>query len=91
MVDAIQNAITKHHGIQAHSVALVEKMRIPTTSSGKIQRGQCRQQFLDRELETVAEWHAPLPASKARTPEEARLAEIIEDAAARRQRASRPV
>lgn len=61
MVTAIQTAITEHHGIQADSVILVEPMRIPTTSSGKIQRGQCRQQFLDRHLETVAEWHEPAP------------------------------
>jgi acyl-CoA synthetase (AMP-forming)/AMP-acid ligase II len=89
IVDAIQAAITKHHRIQANSVVLVEPMRIPTTSSGKIQRGQCRQQFLDRDLETVAEWHAPSPPAKAGDPKEARLAEIIEDAAARRQRAAR--
>ena len=61
MVTAIQTAITEHHGIRADSVILVEPMRIPTTSSGKIQRGQCRQQFLDRDLETVAEWHEPAP------------------------------
>jgi acyl-CoA synthetase (AMP-forming)/AMP-acid ligase II len=91
IVDAIQAAITKHHGVQADSVVLVEPMRIPTTSSGKIQRGQCRQQFLDRDLETVAEWHAPSPPAKAQDPKAARLAEIIEDAAARRQRAARQV
>lgn len=60
-VAAIQLAITNHHGIQADSVVLVEPMQIPTTSSGKIQRGQCRQRFLDRHLETLAEWHAPSP------------------------------
>ncbi len=61
MVNAIQTAITQHHGTQADSVILVEPMRIPTTSSGKIQRGQCRQQFLDRDLETLAEWHEAAP------------------------------
>jgi acyl-CoA synthetase (AMP-forming)/AMP-acid ligase II len=91
IVAAIQATITEHHGIQADSVLLVSAMRIPTTSSGKIQRGQCRQQFLDHTLETVAEWHAPTPAATAGSPEEARLAEIIKLAAARRQRAPRPV
>lgn len=49
-----------HHGIQADSIALVEPRGIPVTSSGKVQRGACRQQFLDRGLQTVAEYHAPL-------------------------------
>jgi acyl transferase domain-containing protein/acyl-CoA synthetase (AMP-forming)/AMP-acid ligase II/acyl carrier protein len=63
IVDAIRTAITEHHEIQAHTVVLVEPMRIPTTSSGKIQRSACRQQFLDGELEAVVEWHTPLPGS----------------------------
>jgi acyl-CoA synthetase (AMP-forming)/AMP-acid ligase II len=59
IVDAAQTAIIGVHGIAAQSVVLVEPRRIPTTSSGKIQRGQTRQQFLDGGLETRAEWHAP--------------------------------
>jgi len=59
MVDVIQAALTEHHGITAQSVILVAPMQIPTTSSGKIQRGLCKQQFLDRTLDTLAEWHAP--------------------------------
>jgi acyl-CoA synthetase (AMP-forming)/AMP-acid ligase II len=61
VVDAIRAAIVEHHGIEAHDVLLVKPMKIPTTSSGKIQRGECRQQFLDGDLEVVAEWHAPPP------------------------------
>jgi acyl transferase domain-containing protein/acyl-CoA synthetase (AMP-forming)/AMP-acid ligase II/acyl carrier protein len=63
IVDAIRTAITEHHEIQAHAVVLVEPLRIPTTSSGKIQRSRCRQQFLDGEFEAVVEWHTPLPGS----------------------------
>jgi acyl-CoA synthetase (AMP-forming)/AMP-acid ligase II len=62
IVDAIQTALAEHHLIQVHTVVLVEPMRIPTTSSGKIQRGQCRQQFLDGDLEAVAEWYASSPS-----------------------------
>ncbi len=60
-IDEIRAAITRRHGISAHDVLLVEQMLLPTTSSGKIQRGHCRQQFLDGELPAVAEWHAPPP------------------------------
>ncbi len=61
IVDAIRTAITEHHEIQVYAVVLVEPLRIPTTSSGKIQRCSCRQQFLDGELEAVAQWRTPLP------------------------------
>ncbi|HTY32522.1 SDR family NAD(P)-dependent oxidoreductase [Mycobacterium sp.] len=62
IVDAIRTAVTEHHEIQADAVVLVEPLRIPTTSSGKIQRSACRQQFIDSRLEAVAEWHVPRPA-----------------------------
>jgi acyl-CoA synthetase (AMP-forming)/AMP-acid ligase II len=91
MVDAIQAAITEHHGIQADSVILVDPMRIPTTSSGKIQRSACRQQFLDHDLETLAEWYAPLPPTRAGSPEEAALTELVQAALVRRQHTSRQV
>ena len=61
IVDAIRTAITEHHEIQVDAVVLVEPLRIPTTSSGKIQRSTCRQQFLDGQLEAVVEWRAPRP------------------------------
>lgn len=61
IVDTIRAAITEHHEIRADAVVLVKPMRIPTTSSGKIQRSACREQFLDGRLDAVAEWRAPLP------------------------------
>ncbi len=64
ILDAIRTAVTENHEIQAHAVVLLEPLRIPTTSSGKIQRSACREQFLDGQLEPVAEWvewHAPPP------------------------------
>ncbi len=61
IVDAIRTAVTERHEIQADAVVLAEPLKIPTTSSGKIQRSACRQQFLDGELQTVVEWRAPRP------------------------------
>jgi phthiocerol/phenolphthiocerol synthesis type-I polyketide synthase C len=60
VVESIRAGVSTEHDIQAHAVVLVQPFRIPTTSSGKIQRGTCRQRFLDSELEVVAEWHAPV-------------------------------
>ncbi|WP_162877672.1 AMP-binding protein [Mycobacterium persicum] len=61
VIAAIRAAVTEDHEIQAHAVLLVEPLRIPTTSSGKIRRNACRQRFLDGGLEVFAQWHAPAP------------------------------
>jgi acyl transferase domain-containing protein/acyl-CoA synthetase (AMP-forming)/AMP-acid ligase II/acyl carrier protein len=61
IVSAIRAAITERHAIRTHAVVLVEPLRIPTTSSGKIQRSRCRQLFLDGDLDVVAQWPTPPP------------------------------
>lgn len=92
VIDTIRAAITERHGLEVDAVLLVEPLRLPTTTSGKIQRGLCRQQFVDRSLEAVVEWYAPLPPAddgvdilaKARTDPEvaARLAALAKLASA---------
>jgi phthiocerol/phenolphthiocerol synthesis type-I polyketide synthase C len=59
VIDAIRTAITEHHEIQPYAIVLVEPLRIPTTSSGKIRRSRCQQRFLDGDLDVFADWHAP--------------------------------
>ncbi|MGH3969963.1 MAG: fatty acyl-AMP ligase [Mycobacterium sp.] len=71
----IQAAITEHHGVQADSIILVQSMRIPTASSGEIQRGACRSQYLDGDLDPLAEWHTPGPAGE---PREATVVELTQ-------------
>jgi phthiocerol/phenolphthiocerol synthesis type-I polyketide synthase C len=69
VIDAIRTAITENHEIQPYAVHLLEPLRIPTTSSGKIRRSRCRQRFLDGDLEVFAEWHAPsLPDPRPAAP-----------------------
>lgn len=58
VLDAINAAIARHHGIGPHAVVLVEPGSIPTTSSGKIQRQAARQKFLDGEFTALAQWRA---------------------------------
>ncbi|NDZ96043.1 fatty acyl-AMP ligase [Streptomyces sp. SID6673] len=62
VIDEVRATVTERYGIDTHSVVLVERVSIPTTSSGKIQRGTCRQQFLDGELSPVAQWQTPSAA-----------------------------
>jgi hypothetical protein len=68
-------------------------LSIPTTSSGKIQRGQCRQQFLNGDITAVAQWQAPSAPddlTNARTLEVAvTAAGILKIASARQQQFSR--
>lgn len=59
IVAAIQTAVVEHQRLPVYAVLLAAPMTIPTTSSGKVQRSKCRQQFFDDELQTLAEWHAP--------------------------------
>ncbi|MGV0624899.1 fatty acyl-AMP ligase [Mycolicibacter minnesotensis] len=62
IIESIRAAVNEQHGLEAHDVLLVPAMRVPTTSSGKIQRGECRRQYLAGELQALAQWHAPTPA-----------------------------
>ncbi|MGV0838479.1 beta-ketoacyl synthase N-terminal-like domain-containing protein [Mycolicibacterium thermoresistibile] len=69
LIVGIRTAITAGHDIQAHTVALVDPLRIPTTSSGKIRRNACRQRFLDGELEPLAQWQLPTPRDTESEPQ----------------------
>jgi acyl-CoA synthetase (AMP-forming)/AMP-acid ligase II len=45
------------HIAEVYAIVLLRTGTIPKTSSGKIQRSQCRQKFLDRSLDAIAQWH----------------------------------
>ncbi|MGV0779724.1 fatty acyl-AMP ligase [Mycolicibacterium sp. XJ775] len=91
VADAIRTAVTTRYGVEPNSVLLVEHLSIPTTSSGKIQRGRCRQQLLDDGIAPVAHWRRPSALddlAKARELEAAiQIAELIKAEAARQQAA----
>ena len=55
LIEAIRAAIRTHHGIEAQAVVLLKPMRIPTTTSGKIQRAKMRQLYLASELDLFDE------------------------------------
>src|SRR5689334_6813669 len=52
----IKQAVTLQHEVQPYAVLLLRAGTIPKTSSGKIQRHECRARFLSGELDIVAEW-----------------------------------
>jgi acyl-CoA synthetase (AMP-forming)/AMP-acid ligase II len=46
IVEAVRQSIAAEHGLHVHDVRLVHRFAIPLTSSGKIQRVACREQYL---------------------------------------------
>lgn len=50
---AIRGAVAQHHDLSTHSICLIKQSTIPRTSSAKIQRHVCRQQYLAGELNLV--------------------------------------
>nr|WP_230987369.1 type I polyketide synthase [Mycolicibacter heraklionensis] len=78
----IRTAVTENHSVRTHAVVLVQPLQLPTTSSGKIQRSACKQQYLDGELPVVAQWPSATAAAQPQAPAEpARAAEQTEPGA----------
>ncbi len=54
ILDTIFQTILKHNEIAPHAVVLIKQGTIPKTSSGKVQRSQCRKNYLNGTLDTIA-------------------------------------
>lgn len=50
VIAAVTAAVTTDHGIAPHEVVLVRPGRVPTTTSGKVRRGRCRELWLEGHL-----------------------------------------
>ncbi|MCA9263682.1 MAG: aminotransferase class I/II-fold pyridoxal phosphate-dependent enzyme [Planctomycetales bacterium] len=70
VISSIREAVLAEHDIAPAAVVLVRAGSIPKTSSGKIQRHQCRQRVLARDLLLVAEWYewSVVPRTEAAQP-----------------------
>jgi acyl-CoA synthetase (AMP-forming)/AMP-acid ligase II/acyl carrier protein len=53
-VSAIRAAVAAHSGVQCHEVLLLRPGRLPKTTSGKLQRGECKRQWADGSLRSSA-------------------------------------
>ncbi len=76
IIQQIRSDITAEHDLPPDEVVLVRANSVPKTSSGKVQRHACRQQYLDKKLLVVAKWSAdscpePAIAQSAETPQAA--------------------
>ena len=55
-IEAIRREVSQQHELQVYAVSLIKTASIPKTSSGKIQRSACKKQFLNANLNTIADW-----------------------------------
>jgi acyl-CoA synthetase (AMP-forming)/AMP-acid ligase II len=69
---AIRDAIVERHDIQPFAIALIHTGTIPKTTSGKLSRRPCREDFLAQRLALIAQWTNPLFA-ESRGPQPARV------------------
>jgi acyl-CoA synthetase (AMP-forming)/AMP-acid ligase II/alkylation response protein AidB-like acyl-CoA dehydrogenase/acyl carrier protein len=53
---AMRRAVSQHHGLQVYAIQLLKPGRIPKTSSGKIQRYRCKEQFQANTLDSLSQW-----------------------------------
>jgi non-ribosomal peptide synthase protein (TIGR01720 family) len=72
IISAIRQTVSRRHGVQAHTVALVRPGSIPRIGQGKIGRAECRNRLLAGALSIlihdVLDPSSPLPTTTARAP-----------------------
>lgn len=68
IVAAASAALYEAFELQLYGIVLLRPGRVPKTSSGKIQRGVARQQYLADELQALASWTLPVHDFEAAGP-----------------------
>ncbi|MEO1018293.1 MAG: diguanylate cyclase, partial [Pseudomonadota bacterium] len=82
VTEAIRRAVLAEHELDPWAIVLIRQTSLPITSSGKVQRRQCREQFLAGELRSLHEWRRKPPRSGDDLPPVPELAGLsAEDAA----------
>ena len=56
VINAIRAAVTSEHDLPPDAIVLVRAHSVPKTSSGKVQRHACKNNFNDSELLVLSEW-----------------------------------
>jgi acyl transferase domain-containing protein/acyl-CoA synthetase (AMP-forming)/AMP-acid ligase II/acyl carrier protein len=80
VVAAIRQSVIEQHELPVAAIVLLRTGSIAKTSSGKIMRRACRQQYLQGELEVVAEWKLPAGTAGTAPAETAEPAPAVERA-----------
>lgn len=59
IIQAIRRAIVEQHELDPYAIVLIRQTSLPITSSGKVQRTLCREQYVAGELKVVHAWTNP--------------------------------
>jgi len=62
---AIREQLTSVHGVSPAAIALTAPGSVPRTTSGKVQRGRCRELFMQQQLALVGGTHSPAAGKHA--------------------------
>jgi amino acid adenylation domain-containing protein len=80
VADVVRRSVAAEHEVAVHAVVLVRAGSVPKTSSGKIRRRSCREDFLAGHLTPVGEWRegegSATELAAPRTPTEERVERI---------------
>lgn len=60
---SIRAALSERFELTPHEIVIVKFGRLAKTSSGKIQRLRCREQYVSNQLESLANWQMTSPSS----------------------------
>jgi len=62
LIGTIRRNLVEQHELDPFAVVLIRQASLPRTTSGKVQRNLCREQFLNREFKVIKQWlRKPLP------------------------------
>lgn len=67
LIETIRWRIFAEHFVDVYAIALLQPGSLPKTSSGKVKRSFCQEQFLNQNLKTIALWQSPAEASDLTT------------------------
>ena len=70
IVQAIRRSIVEQHELDPYAIVLIRQTSLPITSSGKVQRNLCREQYLADELKVVHAWTNPAMHAKPKVAAE---------------------
>jgi acyl carrier protein len=59
IIQAIRRSIVEHHELDPYAIVLIRQTSLPITSSGKVQRNLCREQYMNDELKVLHSWINP--------------------------------
>jgi acyl-CoA synthetase (AMP-forming)/AMP-acid ligase II/acyl carrier protein len=89
VLQAIRRAIVEQHELDPYAIVLIRQTSLPITSSGKVQRNLCREQYLAGELKIVHSWTNPADGI-ASAPGRINVEVSRQGIRARRSRTARP-